>query len=334
MQEDPVWFDEPEEASGPRSGPRRAVVVAIAAIPWVLVAALVLLPGRSVDPPVTAGSPSVATDPGPDAPPGATEGAPTQVDPVPPSGSDHSAPAPPRDPPATVADPLTPRSSVAMDLSTRDALAAVATVVARAWLTGVSPHLDVPGLTPIDPASYAEHVVVEAIDQDDPHLAVVSVLAVLLRETSEGLRVETRRVAVPLAITDGRVQPAGEPWWLPRPDLRAVDLPVEVQTDPAWFEAAAAGLREAGLRDVEVATLERTDRWPWRAHITARTPDGQALDGPVWLRWNGQGFELAGHVPATDGPRDGPTGEDRPTDEDGPTDEDDPAADDDQEVDP
>ncbi len=334
MHDDPVWFDEPEEASAARNGPRRAVVIAIAAIPWVLVAALVLLPDRSVDPPPTAGTSSVTPDTGPDATPDATpdptpdspsdatDGGPTPVDPDPPAASDHSASTPPRDAPTIGATTRTPRASLTEDRSTRDALAAVATVVARAWLTGVSPHLDVPGLTPIDPASYAEHVVVEAIEHDDPHLAVVSVLAVLLRETSEGLRVETRRAAVPLAITDGRVQPAGEPWWLPAPDLRSVDLPVEAQTDPAWFEAAAAGLQEAGFRDVEVSALERTDRWPWRAHITARTSDGQAIDGPVWLRWTGQGFELSGHRPMTDGPGIGST------------DENDPPVDDEQEVEP
>ena len=311
MRDDPVWFDEPEEVTDHRHGPRRTVVIAIAAVPWVLVAALVLLSDRSVDPATPAGPPAVAADPGHDvdtqSPSGPAAGAATEevtegsrpTDPAGPSGSAPARPLVPEDGSAAADAGAAWHHRLSRELATRDALTAVATVVARAWLTGVSPHLDVPGLTPTDPATYAEHVVVEAIEQDDPHLAVVSVLAVLLRETSEGLRVETRRVAVPLAITDGHVQPAGAPWWLPTPDLRSVELPTETQTDPAWFEAAATALQAAGLQDVEVTALERTDRWPWRAHITARTAGGGAIDGPVWLRWNGQGFELAGTVPAS-----------------------------------
>ena len=301
MRDDPVWFDDPEDAPAPRTGSRRAIVLAIAAIPWMLVAALVLLPDRTVNPAGTASPPSAAAD---------TQAG-TTTTAVP---SSDSAPAPPVPPAPSAADRLdtevdtpirhphdagTTLADIGTELSTRDSLAAVATVVARAWLTGVSPHLDVPGLTPTDPSSYAEHVVVEAIDRHDPHLAVVTVLAVQLRESPEGLRVDTRRVAVPLATTDGRVHPVDEPWWLPTPDLRSGDLPAEPQTDPAWFEAAVTGLRAAGLQDIEVTALERTDHWPWRAHITARTADGQPIDGPVWLRWTGQGFEVAGHVPAS-----------------------------------
>ena len=331
MRDDPVWFDDPEDAPAPRTGSRRAVVLAIAAIPWLLVAALVLLPDRSADPADTIPTASATPDTTPDA------GTPTppESDPDPPP----PAPAPPlaegrldaevdtrsRHPDAAV----TTMADIGTELSTRDSLAAVATVVARAWLTGVSPHLDVPGLTPTDPSGYAEHVVVEAIDRHDPHLAVVTVLAVLLRETPEGLRVDTQRVAVPLAITDGRVHPADEPWWLPSPDLRSGDLPAEPQTDPAWFEAAATGLRAAGFQDIEVTALERTDRWPWRARITARTADGQPIDGPVWLQWTGQGFEVAGHVPASSATTPPDTPPDVPPD----TPPDIPA-DDEQEVDP
>lgn len=318
MHDDPVWFDDPEDASAPRRGSRRAVVLAIAAIPWVLVAALVLLPDRTVDPAGGTPTPAAVADPSAEAGnPAVQSSDPAPITPPPPTEDrvganvdadvDTGIRPPEGDAGATQPD-------IGPKLSTRDSLAAVATVVARAWLTGVSPHLDVPGLTPTDPSSYAEHVVVEAIDQHDPHLAVVTVLAVLLREEAEGLRVDTRRVAVPLAITDGRVHPADEPWWLPSPDLRSGDLPSEPQTDPAWFEAAVTGLEDVGLEDVEVTALERTDRWPWRAHVAARTADGQSIDGPVWLRWNGQGFEVAGYVPTATEPPDPPTDDEQEVD--------------------
>ncbi len=301
MFDDSRWLDDAPEPEHERRDPRRRfVVVGMAAIPWVIVAALLLAPDGAANDGVgsdasteEAGEVSDPSEAAPDDPADgslATEGATDDMTPEPSTRSG----------PTTMADdgpsPVSPRVASESGM-VRDALAARATIIARAWLTGVAPHLDVPGLTPADPTSYAEHVVVEAVDQSDPPAAVVTLLAVLLRETPEGLRADIRRVAVPLVIESGQAQPAGEPWWLPSPDLHSVELPSEDQTDPAWFEAAADGLRAAGLEDVQVSALARTDRWPWRAQVRARTPDGEQIDGPVWLRWNGVGFDLAGAVP-------------------------------------
>lgn len=314
MQGDPMWLEEPQDQDRGRTGSRRWLVLVIAAVPWMVVAALVLLPRDAPhDPPSTVPeaseapeAPEVSEHPVPpvDEPPTATAA-------DPPSGSSPpSDQQPPRGAGSTVL-PALPE----VPTPDRDRLAATATVVARAWLTGVAPHLGLGGLDPVDATSYAEHLVVEAIDHRDPHLAVVSLLAVLLREEPDGLTVDHRRVAVPLAIEDGSVRLVGSPWWLPAPDLEVVDLPAEERSDPAWVDAAVDGLLAAGLEDVEVRGLERTSRWPWRADVVATTPEGERIDGSLWLRWTEHGFLLAGlpdhdgapPVPPEDGPPDQPS---------------------------
>lgn len=296
MQGDPMWLEEPQEPTRRGLGSRRWLVLVIAAIPWAIVAALVLLPRDTPHEPPSAVAPELG--PAPTASPEPTDRAAdpsvdTADDPAVPSTPPDGATSPERRTPPSSGAATLPESSEA-SAAARDRLAATATVIARAWLTGVAPHLGAGGLEPVDATSYAEHLAVEAIEHRDPHLAVVSLLAVLVREDPDGLVVDHRRVAVPLAVDDDRVHPVGSPWWLPAPDLDAVELPAEELTDPGWVEAAVDGLLAAGLEDVEVRRLARTSRWPWRADVVATTPEGERIDGPVWLRWTEHGFQLAG----------------------------------------
>lgn len=302
MQGDAMWLDEPQEPTRRGLGARSWLVLVIAAIPWAIVAALILLPRETPPDPSAASAPDVeATRQAPPEPIRPGDGASSDglERPTTPSRTDHAS-SDPRPPPASEAPAQ--HDDAGTPTGARDRLAATATVIARAWLTGVTPHLGIAGVDPVDTTSYAEHLAVEGIERRDPHLAVVRLLAVLVREDPDGLVVDHRRVAVPLAVDGDRVRPVGSPWWLPAPNLAAVELPAEELTDPGWVEAAVDGLLAAGLEDVEVRRLARTSRWPWRADIVATTPEGERIDGPVWLRWTERGFRLAGLAPSTDGP--------------------------------
>jgi hypothetical protein len=182
--------------------------------------------------------------------------------------------------------------------------ASVAVAVARAWLTGLPPRLEVRGITPSGDEAYVEHLAVEAIERPEAGAAVVTLLAVVL-EVGEEQTADVRRLAVPLVEDAGGPRPGGSPWWLPAPDLAAVPVDGEPVDDPALLAAATAAIHGAGLGNLEVVALERTSRWPWIARVrgdVSGAPDGEAdgeadgraADGAVWLRRHLDGFALAG----------------------------------------
>jgi hypothetical protein len=182
-------------------------------------------------------------------------------------------------------------------------MASVAVVVARAWLTGLPPRLEVAGIVPTGEEGYVEHLTVEAIERPEAGAAVVTLLAVLL-EVGEEQTAHVRRLAVPLVEEPGGPRPAGSPWWLPAPDLSAVPVDTEPVDDPELLAAAAAAVDGAGLGHLEVVALERTIRWPWVARVRGEgsgAAGGATTDGAVWLRRHLDGFALAGvplpHLP-------------------------------------
>lgn len=178
--------------------------------------------------------------------------------------------------------------------------AAVATLVARAWLTGVGPRLDVPGLA--GPAgSYAEHLVVEAVDHPAPGAAVVTLLALVLRAEGDTYRdAEVQRVAVPLWFDGDGARPAGPPWRLPPPGLAVASPQVsEAITDPEVLAAAGEALAAAGYAVTEVVSLGRVQGWPLVVTAVATAPGSDApAEHVVWLREHLGELVVAGSRPA------------------------------------
>jgi hypothetical protein len=314
----PDWLDDAEDPPPRR---RRTALLVLAVLPWLVVLSALVSPRLAPTPTPGGDDPDAGSDaatgdhdghadaPAPDAAgvgvpestlPGAGEGAaPAEgTDPVEPGWwlpehRDNGRPGP--------GDGVT---------------ASVAVAVARAWLTGLPPRLEVGGITPAGDEGYVEHLAVEAIERPEAGAAVVTLLAVLL-EVGEEQTADVRRLAVPLVEEAGGPRPGGSPWWLPAPDLAAVPVDGEPVDDPALLAAATAAIHGAGLDHLEVVALERTFRWPWIARVRAdgsRAPDGEA-DGAVWLRRHLDGFALAGEplprapsgapVPDTSSPRHG-----------------------------
>ncbi len=315
---DDLWADEDEPTRRPWSV---LTILAIAAIPWIVVAGLVFLPDRgdpdrdaatssstpaddarerggtgTVPAPVggdrpgrdTADADAAAGDPA--AEPGPVGGPSSgDADAGQPAGAMPGAgPLPGRD--------LAPGSGVVAAHDDHDtaAIAATATIVARAWTTGVSPHLPLPGIEPGHPTRYAEHVAVEAIGRPGPDLAVATVLVVLLEELADGLAADLRRIAVPLQLTAEGPQPAGAPWWLPGPELTTTPPAAEPHFDPELLARAADALVAAGYGDVEVAALHRTADGPWIAEVRGTAPGQEPFDGAVWLTPTGDWFTVLG----------------------------------------
>lgn len=290
--EPPPWdaFEEPERPA--RS--RRLVV--LAAIPWLLVMVLVLrtvtggsggvpqpvpTAGRSADgvgaAPAAETAPELARDPSPDAPATAT-------------------------PPPAADDP--PGSDVALRFGARvapgpDDAAAVAVVVARTWLGSVGPRPPVDVGTAGIPPAYVEHLTVEAVDLPTPDTAVATVVAVLLDaegDTYTSARIV--RLGVPIVLDRDGARPAGDPWWLPAPDL-SVRSPVWTAVeDPEELARAGAALADAGYTDVTVGTLETSPTWPLRVTATASAPGSDTpRDHVVWLREHLGELVVAGVLP-------------------------------------
>lgn len=330
------WFDgrEPDEGTARAPRPRKQLLTVLAAVPWLIVAAILALPlggdpapdgdgdglAAQVDPP----SPphDVAHGPGDadgaevaDTPTGAGPGPADQEGPL---GSDSAAAgsgatdssAPGRatdnwatgvgavgagatgdggaDPPVLALEELRGRWRVAPG---EEELVALAVVLARAHLTGIGPGLEVEGAEPLA-ESYAEHLVVEAVEHPSPSTAVVTVLAVLLIDPSTGpSRVELRRLAVPLTRTEDVPATGGPPWELPPPSLpvpAAVELePVE---DPSLVAAADTALAVAGLGDQRTTALATAPGWP----LVATTIDDQGEERSLWLRRHLEGLVVAG----------------------------------------
>jgi hypothetical protein len=276
MDDERRWLeDEPR----PRRPSRRAITIGAAAMtPWIAIAAIVLGGDRGVphEPEAWGAGDPVAGHQGADrdthhAPP-VTESAPPPVDEV---------------------------TIVQLQGGWRDspgptAAGAVATIAARAWLTGHGPRLTIDGLAALETDLYVEHLAVEAIEQTDAQVAVVSLLAVVLR--GDPLTVEWRRLAVPVRVDGDAPRPAGEPWWLPEPAMHVAPIVGEPVDDPSIALEVVEALEVAGYRDVVLHALERTEGWPWRAHVEATTPGGRAVETPVLLRRHPQGFAVAGVV--------------------------------------
>lgn len=278
MDDERHWL---EDEPSTRRPSRRAVAIGVAAaVPWLAVAAIVLLPSRGSAPDTDGAPTATAADAVPD---GHTPDPRTRQD-------DHVP---------SVDDLLDEVTIVQLQGGWRDApgpaaAGAVATVAARAWLTGHAPRLDIDGLDSLGGDTYVEHVAVEAVEQMDADIAVVSMLAVVLH--GDPLVVDWRRLAVAVRVDGTAPRPAGDPWWLPEPELRLEPLVGEPVDDPLIALQVVEALDQAGYRDVELVALERTASWPWRAHVDARTPAGRRVDTPVLLRQHPQGFTVAGIV--------------------------------------
>jgi len=305
MMRDDIWTDDEDTPRRPRS---ITTVIAIAAIPWLIVAGLIFLPRAGGDP--GSADPYAGTDGRAmvDPPPGDTGTPEPQPDPGagpahgevpddatgPEASSDRPDPSSTAPTPPTV-DGLAPSDGdgVPTDQAERE-LGALATVVARAWATGVAPPLTVEGLPPATEARYAEHVVVESVERPAPRLAVVTLLVVMLEETADDLRADIRRLAVPLATNGGQPHPAGVPWWLPAPALTTLELAGDPYEDPSLHAEAAEALERAGYRDVLVEELRRTSTGVWMAAISGLDPSGHATDSTPWLVHDGHRFDVLG----------------------------------------
>lgn len=315
------WFDGPEQdPEGDRPRTPRRWLLPLLAVPWLVIVALLVLPrGDDTDPsaPPTADAPDLA--PGPQAPT-TTDGNPAEATADPPA----AAGEPPSDVPPTTGTPPATDPSATTGPPTADGLpplpgspatvlqleelrgrwrvgpgseeaAALAIAIARGWLTGLGPRLALPGATP-EPGTYAEHLVVEAVEHPSERTSVVTVLAVVLTDPDdEEVAVEVRRVAVPLATDQGAPRPAGAPWRLPGPALAPVEVELAPVDDPGAVEAATTALAVAGLGDLEVRALTTAEGWP----VVATANDGER-DHTIWLRPHLDGFVVAGSTLAGD----------------------------------
>jgi hypothetical protein len=306
------WDDEEERRRPP---PRSRLLLVLAAAPWLVVVWLLGAPGE----PAPAGSDVTV-------PPTDHHAAVTPVDPGP-TEADHGAAGPtPMDEPR--ADPVGPPGDAAAgpldavagptaaspgDLPASEELllveqrgrwrveagaeeaAALAVVVARAWLTDHDPRLAITELTPPEVGRYAEHLVVEAVEATAPELTVVTLLAVLLDGRDE-LAVSVRRLAVPIALDATGARPAGTPWWLPGPTLDLIEPSTRPIADADEVDAATAALAAAGYEDLTVDGLEELGGTAAVATVRARTADGERVDGPVVLRRHLDRWVVAGDV--------------------------------------
>ena len=264
----PAWLavDDlpPADAAPTRS--RGPWLFAAAAIPWLVVVALLVRPtGPAPDATVPVPFPSPTATPTPaDAATGGP-GSPAEA-----SGDDELT--------ATIT------SSGALIAVDEDEARAVAVVAARRWLTTVGPGASAPG-TSAD-AVYAEHLVVEGVDHPAPGAAVVTVRAVVLRvEGGDYGATEVRRVAVPLRFDAGGASPAGMPYALPVDDRTPV--PIETTAaieDPDLLLLAGEALAAAGYRDISVVALHRTTSWPLVVTAEVSVDDTPASRLTVWLR--------------------------------------------------
>lgn len=266
---DDDWLDDLEP-----DRPRRRLSLVLSVLPWLVVAALLLLPGRlgagATSEQAATDAPSAATEPttGPDASEAPAE----------------EARAGRGDDPAVQRDARGSDPGTGPDLQ----LAAAATIVARSWLTGVEPTLEVVGLEPDPPvARYAEHLVVETIDAAGNDRAVVTLLAVVL--SGDGwLDAEVLRVAVPLVVEPTGPRAAGSPWLLPAPMLASTSLELEPLEDPDLLLAAHDALVSAGFVTPVVLALRASSDGV--VVVELDDPDAPA----VWLHPTDDGFRVAG----------------------------------------
>jgi hypothetical protein len=295
----PGWLDDDPEADAPRD--RRLILPVLAVLPWLVVLGLVLTPLVGDAPPAPA---SV----------GAEDHGHASHHPAPQMDAGRpAATAPPADAEAPE-DPSPPTEEEAGWWIAEHrgnwrighgegATAALAAAVARAWLTGLEPRLAISGIVPDRDRTYAEHLVVEAIERPADGAAVVTLLAVVLDNVEDVRSAGVQRLAVPIAETVAGPRPAGSPWRLPAPDLTPAPLVGEPVEDPELSLAAHDALEAGGLADggrIELTSLVRTSGWPWIAHVRVHPSPDAELDGAspweaaIWLRRHLDGFALTG----------------------------------------
>jgi hypothetical protein len=308
------WADDPEDHGRPLRR-RSRLLLLLAAAPWLVVVWLLGAPA----------GPAPEADPGtsPEATPAGEEQAPDQQAPdqqapdeqapveqathdeeaVPGHGSVAAPTNQPTDPDGLPAVDAGPADEVLL-LEQRgrwrvapgaEEAAALAVVVARAWLTDHEPHLAIADVQPPEVGRYAEHLVVEAVEATAPELTVVTLLAVLLDGHDE-LTTTVRRLAVPIALDAVGARPAGSPWWLPGPTLSPAPPATQPIEDVDDLLAAATALEAAGYEDVTVGGLEDLGGTAVIAAVTARTPEGEPIDGPMVLRRHVDRYVVAGDV--------------------------------------
>lgn len=313
------WFDGPEEDdAGTDTGRRRRrILLALAAVPWLVVAAVLVTPLGAAAP---ASDATTAAPPDEEAPEGPTPQAAAPE----PDGGQHLDAGAPADaaPGAATADHAAP-DHAAPDQATPDhaapdhaddagagqvleltelrgrwrvapgeeVLASAGIVLARAHLTGMGPLLAVDDAAP-STTSYAEHLVVEAVEHPSEDTAVVTVLAVVLVDPEDGPpRVELRRLAVPLLTGGDPPTAGGPPWELPPPALPSPPtIALDDVDDDALRTAADAALALAGLGEQRTTGLKTAPGWP----IVATTVDADEQERTVWLRRHLEGLVVAG----------------------------------------
>lgn len=282
---DTTWL-EPDEGR-PQRDRRRLRLAALAVIPWLIVAGLLVLPRTAAEP-----EPTEPTDGGPTdtaTSPPETGRAPTPEDPH----NRVEAADPPLDEDTAPSAPSLPE---AVEIRGRwrlhagvEEAASVGLVVARAALTGVAPVLEIDGVTADGPDRYAEHLVVEAVEQTGIDAMTVTVVAIVLT-TGDELGAEVARLAVPITLDDDGAHPAGPPWQLPAPSLTPRPPQLDPVDDPQQHQWAAEALDAAGLTELELASLLAAEGGP--AAAVTRSADG--TQQTVWLRRHLDGFVVAG----------------------------------------
>lgn len=307
MADDPAWFEDEFPTDGRRPRRRVTVLVALIAASWIVLA-LVLVRSHGAAPTATAteGRSTRVDQPDPDAadasghdprgqdPPGAVPGDDAGGTPVTDPGAEAGAAAPPL-----------PEEAVAP--VSRDEAEAVAVAVLRGWLSDGGPDLPVPGVA-VDRRAYLEHVALEAFDVPSDELAVARMLVVLLlRDGDRYTEAVVRRAAVPLTLATTSVRPGGRPWWLPTgPDLTPDPPDATPVTTAATVADVTAALTAAGYLDATVAEVATTAGGTFVADVTARTPDGDPVEGPVWLHPSPDGLLVLGGPHLRDGSSEAP----------------------------
>lgn len=307
----PDWLLEEPAPTEPRRRPPR--LLALAVLPWVVVLALVLpRPGTAPSPSPEHDQATSTLEPTQPAAPDAAADLPTPApgdglapgpDPAPGPG-DHTArsahdpdgAAPAIDPDAEVLWALEHPTSYRLRPGPEEA-AALAVAVARAWLTGLEPTLEVDGIAAPDAGRYAEHLVVEAVEPVGGDATVVTLLAVLLTPAAEHQDtggIELRRLAVPVATTREGTRPAGTPWWLPEPTMAVLRPSLDAPLGAEERQEALLALERVGFAEVALDELHAVGPTVAVAAVRARTPGGEQVDGEVWLRRHLHGFAVTG----------------------------------------
>jgi hypothetical protein len=278
----PSWLGEEVDEAPSRPAPtRRWALLSFAALPWLVVAGLLVsgaLPGRTTEP--TTGATTAVGEPASSADPAEHE--PRRETPPDPAANDTGRGEDAEEGPDR-AEPGAgiPAAGTSADPLHRE-IAALATVVARAWLTDVGPRLHIEGVDARDDR-YLEQATVETIDVRG-EVAVATLLAVVLeRDGDRYTDVSLRRLAVPVGLTPSGPRPTGPPWWLPDPDLQPRPPLLDVLDDPELGLATAERLTGAGYQDVEIERLSRHEDGWLVADVVARLSGDRDVRGPVWL---------------------------------------------------